>query len=287
MRNFFIDIVNLTLNNIRSKGKGMRVLIIILAIMMACPSAVLAASPSASSDGSLVLGGREGKPGRATKESLAVLLTKEVDVSIFRPHTSVWPRAAATGISRVCRPELEGLIAKYANQYQVDPSLVRAVMRHESGFNPQAVSPKGAQGLMQLMPGTADLMGVGNPFDPEQNIAGGVGYLRRCLDRFNNDPVLALAAYNAGPERVARTGGVPPIPETQTYVRNVLETYTGKPQSGIPTKGAHFITPGSGKNSKVIKGASTLDKADSKEKDKPQRRGPKIIEVRYPLKKDR
>jgi hypothetical protein len=267
----------------------MRVLIAFLTLLLAFPCHTLAASSvtKTTSDGSLVLGGQDGKPGRATRESLSVLLSKEIDVYIFRHQTRVWPRGAAAVSSKVCKPELEGLIHKYGNLHGVDPSLVRAVMRHESGFNPQAVSPKGAQGLMQLMPGTADLMGVSKPFDPEQNIAGGVGYLRRCLDRFNNDVALALAAYNAGPERVARTGAVPAIPETQTYVKNVIETYTGKPQPGVPGKGAHFITPGARKNSKVIKGSSTnLAKSDSEE-GKPKRRGPKIIEVRYPLKKFR
>jgi Transglycosylase SLT domain len=265
----------------------MRALIIILTVMLSCPYVAQAAATGASTDGSLVLGGQDGKLSRASKESLSVLLNKEVEVFIFRHQTRIWPRPAASSGPKVCRPEVESLINKYSSLHQVDPSLVRAVMRHESGFNPQAVSPKGAQGLMQLMPGTADLMGVSNPFDPEQNIAGGVGYLRHCLNRFNNDPVLAVAAYNAGPERVAKTGGIPAIPETQTYVRNVMETYTGKAQPATPTKGAHFVTPASGKNSKTIKGASptTLAKADSKEKDKPKRRGPKIIEVRYPSKK--
>jgi hypothetical protein len=237
----------------------------------------------------LVLGGQDGKPGRASKESLSVLLGKEIEVFIFRHHTRVWPRGAYSSAPKVCKPEVQGLIHKYANLHGVDPSLVRAVMRHESGFDPQAVSPKGAQGLMQLMPGTADLMGVSNPFDPEQNIAGGVGYLRRCLDRFNNDVALALAAYNAGPERVAKTGGVPTIPETQVYVKNVLETYTGKPQPGTPTKGAHFITPGANRNSKVIKGAGStnLAKSESAEDKQQRRKRPKIIEVRYPLKKSR
>jgi hypothetical protein len=288
MHNFFIDIGGSMLNNVISKREHMKVLVIIFALMLCCPYAALAAAADTSSDGSLVLGGQEGKPGLASKESLAVLLNKEVDVYIFRHQTRVWPRAAASGAPKVCRPELESLINKYANLYQIDSSLVRAVMRHESGFNPHAVSPKGAQGLMQLMPGTADLMGVSNPFDPEQNIAGGVGYLKRCLDRFNNDPALAVAAYNAGPERVAKSGGVPPIPETQTFVHNVMGTYTGKPQSAAPAKGAHFITAAAaGNNAKVIKGASptALAKADSADKDKPQRRGPKIIEVRYPMKK--
>jgi hypothetical protein len=287
MHDFFIDIGGSMLNNVISKRERMKVLAIIFALMLCCPYAAQAAAADTSSDGSLVLGGQEGKPGLASKESLTVLLNKEVVVYIFRHQTRIWPRPSASGAPKVCRPELEGFINKYASMYAVDPSLVRAVMRHESGFNSHAVSPKGAQGLMQLMPGTADLMGVSNPFDPEQNIAGGVGYLKRCLDRFNNDPALAVAAYNAGPERVAKSGGVPAIAETQTFVQNVMGTYTGKPQPATPTKGAHFVTAAAGKNSQVIKGASptTLAKADSTDKEKPPRRGPKIIEVRYPIKK--
>jgi len=265
----------------------LQVLIAFLILLLAAPGPGWSASSVAETarDGSLVLKG-EGKSGRNSKESLALLLSKEIEVFIFRHQTRVWPRRSRAAAPAKCGPELEALIRKYSKMYGVDPSLVRAVMRHESGFNPRAVSPKGAQGLMQLMPETAALMGVSNPFDPEQNIAGGVGYLRFCLDRFNNDVALALAAYNAGPERVAKTGGVPPIPETQNYVKNVLTTYTGKPQP-LPRKGAHFITPGRSKPSKVIKGAGRNSAKPAAGSDKPKRRRPKIIVVRYPFKKSR
>jgi hypothetical protein len=124
---------------------------------------------------------------------------------------------------------LEVVIKKYAQEYGVDEDLVWAVIRQESGFNPRAVSPKGAMGLMQLMPGTATLMGVSDPFDVEQNIAGGVKYLEQCLSQFNQDVPLALAAYNAGPANVVKYQGCPPFVETRNYVASILQSYAGEP----------------------------------------------------------
>ena len=109
--------------------------------------------------------------------------------------------------------------------YSVETGLVKAVIRAESDFNPTAVSQKGALGLMQLMPDTATLMEVGNPFDPTENVLGGTRYLAQLLRRFNGDKILALAAYNAGPEKVAMYQGVPPYEETKMYVRKVMEYY--------------------------------------------------------------
>jgi len=123
--------------------------------------------------------------------------------------------------------KLGELIKKYARLHNIDPKLVWAVMRRESGFNPQAVSPKGAMGLMQLIPSTAALMGVSEPFNIEQNISGGVKYLKHCLVRFNHDVILALAAYNAGPDNVVKYNGCPPFAETQAYVARVLQDYSG------------------------------------------------------------
>lgn len=116
-------------------------------------------------------------------------------------------------------------IAEAARQFAVDPALVRAVIHAESGFNPRARSPKGAMGLMQLMPGTARMLGVTDPHLPGNNIAGGARYLSSLLDRFKNDVTLATAAYNAGPEAVKRHAGVPPYPETQVYVQRVKILY--------------------------------------------------------------
>ncbi len=143
--------------------------------------------------------------------------------------------------------ELEILIKKYAGRYQMEEKLVWAVMRQESGFNPWAVSPKGAMGLMQLMPATAALMGVDDPFDVEQNIAGGVKFLKKCLVRFNHDMVLALAAYNAGPENVEKYNGCPPFSETRNYVASVLHEYTGEPWRYA---GKNFVRRGPDKEDK-------------------------------------
>jgi soluble lytic murein transglycosylase-like protein len=118
--------------------------------------------------------------------------------------------------------EFESIIDSCALKYGVDKSLVKAVIHAESGYNPGAVSPKGAKGLMQLMPRTAQDLKVADSFNPEDNIKGGVRYLRFLLDTFKGDVNLALAAYNAGLARVSQYGGVPPYEETRNYVAKVL-----------------------------------------------------------------
>jgi hypothetical protein len=117
------------------------------------------------------------------------------------------------------------LIARYCQEYQMDWKLVAALIRVESNFNPNAVSPKGAQGLMQLMPSTQKEEGVKDPFDPKENLRGGIHYLRKMLDAFQGDLELTLAAYNAGIGKVQAYGAIPPYAETKLYVYKILALY--------------------------------------------------------------
>jgi soluble lytic murein transglycosylase-like protein len=119
----------------------------------------------------------------------------------------------------------DGVIARAGRTHGVPPGLVKAVVHAESAFNPEAVSPRGARGLMQLMPATSRRLGVDDPFNPWQNIEGGTRYLSKLVRRYGGDLKLALAAYNAGDRAVKRYGGVPPYPETLGYVQRVLSLY--------------------------------------------------------------
>ena len=119
----------------------------------------------------------------------------------------------------------DSIISQASEKFSLEPSLVKAVIKAESGFDHKAVSSKGAQGLMQLMPDTADEMAVDDPYNPEQNIFGGAKYLSRLMERYNNDVKLVLAAYNAGPERVDKYKGVPPFKETRTFITRVMDYY--------------------------------------------------------------
>ena len=173
--------------------------------------------------------GRPAAPALAIQPGVERTIPGETTPATVREGGGPPPRVPARMARLVQRQDLERVIEKYARQYGVDQDLVWAVIRQESGFNAQAVSPKGAMGLMQLMPGTAAMLGVADAFDAEQNIAGGIKYLERCLSQFNQDVGLALAAYNAGPDRVVQYQGCPPFAETRHYVASVLAAYAGEP----------------------------------------------------------
>lgn len=148
------------------------------------------------------------------------VLPSKLESANFSP--SVSPLSSHGSVTKA---QIQGIISKVAQKYQVDEKLVNAVIKQESGFNPKATSHCGAMGLMQLMPNTAKELGVKDAYNPLQNIEGGVKYLSNLLRRYNGNTVLALAAYNAGPANVDKYSGVPPFKETQNYVRNILANY--------------------------------------------------------------
>ncbi|MBS1851629.1 MAG: lytic transglycosylase domain-containing protein [Acidobacteria bacterium] len=135
--------------------------------------------------------------------------------------------ALRSGTGRASQSDVEAAIERAASRHNVDANLVRAVIKVESNFNPNAVSRKGAMGLMQLMPQTARQLNVTNPFDPEQNVDAGVRHLKTLMQSFGGDVKLTLAAYNAGAGAVARSAGIPRYTETRNYVRRITELYYG------------------------------------------------------------
>jgi soluble lytic murein transglycosylase-like protein len=166
------------------------------------------------------------------------------DIDRFEPDVSPPPRAP----NPLQVPEL---ITAVSGRYHLDPDLVNSVIRAESGFNTKAVSRKGAQGLMQLMPATASNLGISNAFDPGANVDGGTRYLRELLERYNFDLIKALAAYNAGPQRVEQYHGVPPYYETQAYIARIVRDFNRKKLA--EQKSAAVKNSGSDKRERVTK----------------------------------
>ncbi len=149
-----------------------------------------------------------------------------VAVPNLRPTATVKSRNATT--PPLSSQQLNDVINNSSDLHHLDPDLVNSVIHAESDFNQHARSPKGAQGLMQLMPGTASALGVGNAYDAQANVEGGTKYLRELLEKYNFDLIKALAAYNAGPQRVEKYHGVPPYYETQAYIARIIKDFNRK-----------------------------------------------------------
>ncbi len=153
--------------------------------------------------------------------------TEQIDH--FEPDaTPSVPSDLAPSVPPAPAPSVTDVIQSASQQYRLDPDFLASVISAESGFKTHAVSPKGAKGLMQLMPQTASNLGVSDPFDPAKNVDGGTRYLRELLERYNFDPIKALAAYNAGPSRVEQYRGVPPYHETRVYVAKIIRDFNRK-----------------------------------------------------------
>ena len=204
--------------------------------------ALAAAAPRAGAEIALLASGQtlklEGH--RAEGELLALVLKGGGEVQL--PPSAVRGFVPDEVLEEVGSPttgaEIARLVEESARKHGLDPALVLAVVSVESGFKPEAVSPKGAQGLMQLMPRTAASLGVQDAFDPEQNIDAGVRHLESLVRLYDGNLTRALAAYNAGQGAVAKHGGVPPYRETRAYVRRVLERYRAKAGAAASAGGA-------------------------------------------------
>lgn len=195
------------------------------------PESLKAQSDSIERQADSIEGRQKATPAGAAQQSAS-----PADTTVAKTFYSLpWPASmaplAVPNVQMVddsCRPmpqdQVDKVIDNAAKNQGVEASLLKSVMRQESAFKPCAVSTAGAMGLMQIMPETADMLGLDNPFDPAKNTEAGAHFLKMMLDRYQGDVPMALGAYNAGPGRVDKAGGVPPITETMQYVTNILRT---------------------------------------------------------------
>ncbi len=165
--------------------------------------------------------------------------------------------------------DVKQVISAAGNRSRIDPDLIESIIRRESGFHPNAISPKGAQGLMQLMPETAAWLGVENAMDPAANVDGGTRYLKELLARYNDDLVKALAAYNAGPKRVDQYHGVPPYRETRAYVATIINDFNRKKLAHGVARQGHDNMPPSRPKSKLTPGKTQGGSAQVRRPDAP------------------
>lgn len=152
-------------------------------------------------------------------EAMPSLSTNEIEFDSFPEDSPM------TTYARKKEHSFHPIIVRVADRHEVDPALIKAIIMAESGYNPRAISKKGAKGLMQLMPATAEALGVEDSFNPEQNIKGGVKYFKQLVIQFEGDVKLALAAYNAGSKKVRKYQGIPPFKTTQGYINKVFKYY--------------------------------------------------------------
>jgi len=209
----------------------------LLALMIALALPALAADTAVLRNGFSIRHERRQVIGTVTRlytttddSSFVDIPTAEIDHFEAAPdNPTPRPEPAPAAAPTPTHPfDLNEAVKAASGTYKLDPDLVTSVIRAESGFNVRAVSPKGAQGLMQLMPQTASQLGVRNAFDPQANVEAGTRYLRELLERYDFDLVKALAAYNAGPQRIDQYGGVPPYFETKTYVARIVRDFNRK-----------------------------------------------------------
>jgi soluble lytic murein transglycosylase-like protein len=159
--------------------------------------------------------------------------TPSVTQSANQPSATSSPTMAAAKTAQ--KVDLDQVVRDASSRNRLDPDFVNSVIKAESNFKTRAVSKKGAQGLMQLMPGTAAKLGVADPFDPKANVEAGTAHLSALLDQYHNDPIKALAAYNAGAHRVKQYNGVPPYRETRAYIRQIVRDFNAKKRAQMKT----------------------------------------------------